>query len=248
MPNSSYVVVKDVTLKFSLDFFRPSTWRDNFVRLFRFRKDVTESAEILNQISFELKDGDRVALLGRNGAGKSTLCRCIAGIYSPTSGTIETNGNVRALFDSSVAFFPELTGRENISILMNLLHPEPTQKQKDEIAEFSGIGSHLDRQLKFYSTGMQARLALSVLSCQASDILILDEVFDGADIGFRKKISERMKTMIDQSGIVIFVSHSIDQVRDTCNRVIVVDHHQIIHDGDVEKGLEIYSQVCDLPQ
>jgi ABC-type polysaccharide/polyol phosphate transport system ATPase subunit len=186
-----------------------------------------------------------VGLLGVNGTGKTSLCRCIAGIYAPTSGKIAMNGRLRAIFDTAVGIQPELTGMENARLLAELIYPESDYDRErlvQEATEFSELGKFLDVPYRLYSNGMQARLCLSLISSQPCDLLILDEVFDGADAFFREKIAARILKMISRSGAVLFVSHGADQIQRVCNRLIVIRDGSIAHDGDVEEGLALYAR------
>lgn len=200
---------------------------------------------VLDNISFEVFNGDRIGIIGVNGVGKSTLCRCLAGFYKPTKGSIQTYGKVRAIFDTSVGIYPELTGRENAYLLAEFIYPELGAKNKEVVEEalvFSELGSFLDVPYRTYSNGMQARLSLSIVSCLPSELLILDEVFDGADQFFREKISNRILEVIEKSGAVIFVSHSEEQVAKVCNRAIWIKDGKIAFDGDPKEGLALYSK------
>jgi ABC-type polysaccharide/polyol phosphate transport system ATPase subunit len=183
-----------------------------------------------------------VAIVGANGAGKTSLCRLIAGFYKPTSGLIERFGHVRALFEVATVVQPELTGRENAELLAKLLYPlEDVSFELSEALEFSELGRFLDVPLRTYSKGMHARLGLSLATMKSAEILILDEVFDGADQFFREKIAARTVRLMEKSGAVIFISHSAQQIRQVCNRVIVLEHGCIAFDGAVEAGLAYFS-------
>src|SRR5262249_15637671 len=157
----------------------------------------------------------------------------------PTSGKVTVRGRTRAIFDTSVGIFPELTGRENARILVQFMYPDE-YRQHDEIIEesleFSELGKFVDMPFKMYSNGMQARLCLSLVSAVAPDLLILDEVFDGADKFFRAKISGRVVRLIEDSGAVIFVSHSMDQLAKVCTRVIYLRENKLFFDGDPKQA------------
>lgn len=200
----------------------------------------------LDSVSFEVFEGDRIGIIGVNGAGKTSLCRCLAGIYRPSKGKITLNGKVRAIFDTSVGIYPELTGRENAYMLAEFMYPELGGQNKEIVEEalgFSELGSFLDVPYRTYSNGMQARLSLSLISCLPSDLLILDEVFEGADQFFREKISGRVLKMIEKSGAVIFVSHSEEQVAKVCNRVLWIKEGRIAFDGEPNEGLNLYARL-----
>lgn len=232
-----------VNLDFVLPSYRTVSWRDVFVR--RLSGEKAEKPEVLQacrNIDFSVFQGERVAIVGANGAGKTSLCRLIAGYYRPTSGRIERFGRVRALFEVATIVQPELTGRENAELLTKLLYPgEDVSMELREALEFSELGRFLDVPLRTYSKGMHARLGLSLATMKAADILILDEVFDGADQFFREKIAARTVRLMEKSGAVIFISHSLQQIRQVCNRVIVLEHGRITFDGAIDPGLSYFS-------
>jgi len=240
--------VKDLNLFFNVDYYRNITVRDMFVNAVthpvNFFFNQKEKYHVLKNINLELEKGDRVGILGVNGAGKSTLCRCIAGLLEPNSGEVSTSGSVRAVFDSNVGIVPELTGRENAYLMSHFLYPNLSKEEREivvtESMEFSELGERLDIPFQKYSKGMQTRLSLSLISARPCDLLILDEVFDGADMFFQEKVSVRVTDLIMKSGAVIFVSHQPEQMIDLCNRLIIINNSQVIFDGDVKKGMTIY--------
>ena len=250
MPSTStsdpLVRLNQVNLVFYTDVYRPRTWREVFTRMtsnpIDFLGSSPDRLHVVRNVSFEIKKGERVGILGVNGAGKTSLCRCIAGMYHPTTGTIETAGNVRAIFEPGIGVVPELTGRENGDLLAHLLFPGDPARESivKEALDFSELGEFLDISYKYYSKGMQARLSLSLVSAKPCDVLILDEVFDGADLFFKEKLSKRVLKMIKESGAVLFISHSPDQIREVCNRVLVMHHGRIEFDGPVAEGVDRY--------
>lgn len=238
--------LKEVFLHFELQHYFQNSLRDKFIRTIKNPIDTffgeKEILRILDGISFDIKKGDRLGIIGVNGTGKTTLCRCLVGMYRPQKGAIAIHGDVRGIFDTSTGIMPELTGRENAYLLARLFYPSVKDLSAivEEALEFSELGHFVDIQFKQYSKGMQSRLALSIISAIPADLLILDEVFDGADVFFQAKIAERMKQLIEKSGAVLFVSHSADQVRELCNRVIIIENGKIRFDGPVDEGLQIY--------
>jgi ABC-type polysaccharide/polyol phosphate transport system ATPase subunit len=185
--------------------------------------------------------------LGVNGAGKSSLCRCIAGMYKPTTGSVEVFGETRAVFNTNIGIQPDLTGRENAELLTQFLYPGLSKNDAKELINdainFSELGRFIDAPFRLYSNGMQTRLSLSLVSARPTDLLILDEVFDGADTFFKEKISLRVQKMIQLSGAALFVSHSPDQVLKVCNRAIVLDQAQIVFDGEPSEALNFYKKM-----
>jgi len=197
---------------------------------------------VLRDVNLQLRQGDRLGLIGMNGSGKTTLCRLLCGMLRPRAGEIRAHGRVEAIFDTGTGVLPELTGRENAHLLAALMYGDRplTKAAVEEALTFSELGFFLDTPFKTYSKGMQARLLLSLVSASTSDVLILDEVFDGADIFFREKIRQRMRAKIERSGAVIFVSHGTEQVRELCNRVMVLDKGAVVFDGAPDEGIEKY--------
>ena len=245
------IEVKNLGLVFQLPYMRQQTLRESFVNFtknpIKWLSDKTEQLIVFDELNFTIYRGERVGFLGINGAGKTSLCRCIAKIYHPTKGSISAPDDVRAIFNTTVGIQPELTGRENAELLVEFMFPESHHDRKaivEEALEFSELGEFLNSPFKFYSNGMQARLCLSLISAKSSEVLILDEVFDGADQFFRVKIQERIRKIIAQSGSVIFVSHSTEQLLSTCNRVLVFHKGKIVFDGDPEKAVSVYSTLA----
>jgi ABC-type polysaccharide/polyol phosphate transport system ATPase subunit len=244
--------IQNLNVVFRLQFFKDLNLRDTFIRYAKNPLELLnpdkEVFHVLQNINLKVNKGDRIGLIGKNGAGKTTLLRCIAGMYHQTSGEIKIEGEVRAIFDTALGIQPELSGRENAKLLSLMMFPHHKNLPLlvEEALSFSGLDHFLDVPFKNYSKGMQAKLSLSLISASPCDLLILDEVFDGADKEFQGKISKRVLNMIEKSGAVIFVSHSDDQIRKACNRVIVIDDHQIKFDGEVEEGLKFYNQKLNL--
>ena len=208
---------------------------------------VTKSPEILpvlRGVNLTLYKGDRLGLLGVNGAGKTTLCRVLCGMMIPQSGTLKTHGKIEAIFEVATGIMPELTGRENAYLLARLFfHTRVVpREQVEEALTFSELGHFLDMPYKTYSRGMQARLVLSLISATLSEVLILDEVFDGADVFFKEKIAERMMKKIERSDAVIFVSHGPEQILQLCNRVVVLARGKIAFDGPPQEAINYYME------
>lgn len=247
----SDVLLKVTNLKvyFELEHYHQQNVRDVFVNALSHPVDFLfkpkELFYVLNGIDFSIKRGMRIGILGVNGSGKTTLCRCLAGMMKAQTGAIDSKVEIRAIFDTGTGIMPELTGRENAMLLARLFFP----KVKDvlplvnESIEFSELGHFIDIPFKKYSKGMQSRLLLSLVSSKSTDILILDEVFDGADVFFQAKIAKRMRDFIQTAGATIFVSHSSDQIRQVCNTVLVINGGKIEFFGDVEKGIEKYLEI-----
>lgn len=248
LSSSPIVRVEGLHLSYTIDHYTNQSVRDLFINLAASPLKTLSAKEkyyhVLNDINFEIKHGDRLGLLGINGAGKTSLCRCLAGIITPQAGSIKINGNTRAIFDTGVGIIPELTGRENAEVICSLIYPSINSTERKQIIndslEFSELGEFLDVPFLKYSKGMQARLSLSLISARGCDLLILDEVYDGADVFFQEKVSARVMRMIENSGAVLFVSHSLEQIKKTCNRLLILNEAKIIFDGDVSDGVKHY--------
>ena len=240
--------VKNLNIQYEMDFYRSESLRDLFVGMVNGPLQTLfgqrDMYHIIRDLNLILHRGDRLGIIGINGSGKTTLCRAIAGMLTPDSGEVIVNGEIRPIFDTNVGVQWELTGRENAMLLSLFLYPNVDRKQLCEIVneslEFSELGEFVDIPFKKYSKGMQARLCLSLVTARPTDILILDEVFDGADYFFQQKISTRTLKIIKESGSVILISHNSEQFKLACNRMIVLGDHQILFDGGVEEALAYY--------
>lgn len=187
----------------------------------------------LKDVSFELDKGEVLGIVGHNGAGKSTLLKVISGILKPTEGSIELGGNVVPMLELGSGFDMDLTGRENVFLNGAILgYSEKFLKQKyDEIVEFSELGNFIDVPLRNYSSGMIMRLAFSIATVVNPDILIVDEILAVGDAAFQEKSKARMMELMSGGTTVLFVSHSLDQIREMCDRVLWLDHgHMMMFD------------------
>ena len=205
-----------------------------------------QKLELLKNISFTLNPGERLALIGMNGSGKTSLCRAIAGMHGEQK-AVKIEGEIRAIFDTNVVIQPELSGLENARILVNLLYTHFSKVERAEIVqeslEFSELGDFQYSAFKYYSKGMKARLFLSIISAKPCDLLILDEVFNGADEFFNTKITKRVKSIIQDSKSVIFISHESSLVKEICNRAIVLHNNKISFDGTPDEALAYYKKL-----
>tara|TARA_R110000868_G_scaffold164359_12_gene396905 strand:- start:5713 stop:6501 length:789 start_codon:yes stop_codon:yes gene_type:complete len=243
--------VNDLNIHFDLDYHFIASVREKFIQALKspieFFAPSKDKLHVLKGVNLKLNHGDRLGIIGVNGSGKTTLCRCIAGMYTATKGSVTVSGEIRAIFDTSVGILPELTGRENAQLLSQFLFPNIDKAQRkaiiEDALEFTELGHFLDTPYRTYSKGMQARLSLSLISSKPTDLLILDEVFDGADEFFQEKISKRVLNMIHNSGAVIFVSHSPDQILQACNRAIFLNEGRIEIDGSPEEVIQYYRNV-----
>ena len=196
----------------------------------------------LEDLSFTLKDGDRVGLLGHNGAGKSTLLRLSSGVYEPSAGVARIEGEIGSLIDISLGIDPEATGRENIFLRGGLLGMTRREisNRIDEIIDFSELGDFVDMPLRTYSTGMHLRLAFAVSTIVRPEILLMDEWLSVGDEGFKHKAEKRLTELVESTSILVIASHSRDLVMHTCNRVIWLEHGKIRMDGDPNSVCHAY--------
>ncbi|MGH7740094.1 MAG: ABC transporter ATP-binding protein [bacterium] len=198
----------------------------------------------LKKISLEVRPGERVGLLGANGAGKSSFLKMVAGLYPISGGVRQLDGKVRALFDISLGFEPEATGRENIlyrGLLLGLL-PREVAKMEDAIVDFADLGGFIDYPLKTYSAGMQVRLAFAVSTAVGGDFLLLDEVIGAGDSAFMAKAKRRVLDLVEQSEILILASHDPAALRQLCGRGLVLEQGQVRFDGPIEEAISVYAQ------
>lgn len=184
----------------------------------------------LNGISFALKPGDRLGLVGSNGSGKTTLLRALYGVLEPSGGTIDIEGRVDALFNINLGFRREASGRRNIVLrgLINGITRKQIEERMDEIIEFSELGEFIDMPLKSYSQGMAARLAFSVATCLDPEILLMDEWIGAGDKQFQKKARERMASLANSAGIIVLASHNHLLLQRTCTHILELDHGELV--------------------
>jgi len=196
----------------------------------------------LDDVSFEIAQGESVGLIGPNGSGKSTALKLLTGIYLPTSGTVAVEGRVAPLIEVGAGFHPDLTGRENIHLNASItgMSRAEIDSHFDEIVEFSGLQEFLDTPVKRYSSGMYMRLGFSIAAHVPSDILVVDEVLAVGDVAFRAKCVERMKRLRADGRTILFVSHHGPQIRSVCERVVYLLNGKMIFDGDAAEGTRRY--------
>lgn len=196
----------------------------------------------LDNLNFDMHNGDRIGLIGHNGAGKSTLLRVLAQIYEPTAGVIQFNGKVFPLFDLMLGFNPESTGFENIMIrgmLLGMSRPEILEMM-DEIVAFTELGNYLALPVRTYSSGMQLRLAFGITIHMRPEILLMDEMISVGDAKFISKADQKMQSFLKTSNIIVLASHSERVIKDMCNKAILLEHGKLKFMGDVDEAFKIY--------
>lgn len=237
------ITVDHVTKIFEI----PHEKRDTLKSIFMnpFRKVSKELYKALDNVSFNVKEGEFIGIIGRNGSGKSTMLKMLAQIYEPTYGKINIIGEAVPFLELGVGFNPELSGKENIFLNGTILGMSKKYlwSKYDEIVEFSEIGEFIDLQVKNYSSGMMIRLAFSIAMQAKAEIYIMDEVLAVGDGAFQKKSLAKMESLLKSGATIIFVSHSLDNIKKYCNRVLVMDHGKKIFDGDVSKGISLYEEI-----
>lgn len=210
-----------------------------------FRDDRNPIREIhaLRDVSLRLRAGDRLGIIGGNGAGKSTLLKLLAGIYEPTRGVRRVVGRISSLFELSLGFEMEASGRQNILYRGYLQGetPRSMRKKLDEIAEFSELGEFLDTPVRYYSAGMLVRLAFSIATAIEPEILLVDEVLSAGDLAFQEKARKRMREMMSKAQVLVVVSHDLDSLRRICDRGIWLDHGQVRAEGPMDHVIAAYT-------
>lgn len=232
----------NVSVKYMMTYDRVKSIKEYLVQLVK-GKIQYEEFWALKDISFEVRRGEVLGIIGHNGAGKSTLLKVISGILKPTSGIVQVNGVVVPMLELGSGFDFDLTGRENIFLNGSILgYSEKFLKSKyDEIVEFSELGQFIDVPLRNYSSGMVMRLAFSIATVVQPDILIVDEILAVGDADFQEKSKKRMLELMGGGTTVLFVSHSLDQIREMCDKVIWLDHGQMKMDGETQEVCNAYA-------
>jgi ABC-type polysaccharide/polyol phosphate transport system ATPase subunit len=196
----------------------------------------------LRDVSFEIKKGEAVGIIGHNGAGKSTMLKHLSGIMKPTSGRIHVSGRLSALIEVGAGFHPDLTGRENVflnGVILGMTRVE-IRRKFDEIVAFAGIGDFIDTPVKRYSSGMFTRLGFAVAAHMEPDVLIIDEVLSVGDYAFQSRGIAKMRSIASGGATVVFVSHNLGAVADLCPRSLLMGHGQLIEDGPTSHVIQSY--------
>ena len=241
------IIVKAENISIHYNFIHPSDtgFRVRFKNLLSGQSAVDGSRQIkaLDDVSFSISEGERVAFIGSNGSGKTTLLRVVGGILKPTLGHLDISGRVNAVFDPGLGMDPEASGYENILIRLMLGEVEPAKisDKAQEIAEFSDLGAALHRPLKTYSSGMAVRLSFAIATSIEPEIMVMDEWLSAGDVRFVKRALEKMRSLVDSSRALLIASHSQDIIEGWCTRAVWLDQGKILADGDPSKIWEEYS-------
>ena len=229
----------DISMRYLMTYDRIQSIKEYIVQMLR-GKIKYEEFWALKNVSFEVERGEVVGIIGHNGAGKSTLLKVISGILKPTGGELEVHGNVVPMLELGSGFDHDLTGRENIFLNGSILgYSEKYLKEKyEQIVEFSELGKFIDVPIRNYSSGMLMRLAFSIATVVQPEILIVDEILAVGDAAFQEKSKTRMLELMGGGTTVLFVSHSLEQIREMCDRVIWLEHGQV-------KAIGPTNDICD---
>jgi lipopolysaccharide transport system ATP-binding protein len=247
---SHRILLKDVNLHYSSIAYKERSLKSLLGSMLNLKRKRPEIRDVhaLKGISLEVQGGERVGLLGHNGAGKSTFLKMVAGLYPISQGTRIVEGTVRSLFDLSLGFEPEATGRENILYrgLLLGLSPPFMRSIEEEIVAYADIGEFIDYPIKTYSAGMQVRLAFAISTAVGGDVLLLDEVIGAGDANFMVKARQRVMDLVEKSEILILASHDLASLRSLCQRGIVLHHGHMVFDGSIGKAIDNYKQINGL--
>lgn len=240
---SSIITARDISMSFDIDLNKTTSWKEWFVTLLK-GKRKHERFYALKDVSFDVKRGEIVGIIGRNGAGKSTLLKVISGIFKPEKGKVVTAGRVAPLLELGCGFDMELTGKENIFLNGAVLGFDEhflNQKYYD-IVDYAELEDFISMPIKTYSSGMLMRLAFSICTIVEPEVLIVDEILAVGDERFQRKSRKRMLEMMRGGTTVLFVSHSLDQIQELCNRVIWLDQGSIRMIGDTNQVCTAYRE------
>lgn len=240
------IEVDNVSMKFNLGIEKNFSLKLFFINLFKpkSKRPKKEYFWALKDVAFHIKPGEVVGFIGNNGAGKSTLLKVIAGVMKPTKGKVTVNGNICPMIELGAGFDMELTARENIYLNGAVLGytKEFIDNKFDEIVDFSELREFLDVPVRNFSSGMTARLAFSIATVVEPEILIVDEILSVGDIAFQAKSEAKMKSMIEGGTTVLYVSHSINSIKNICTRAIWIENGKILKDGAAMDVCDEYSK------
>ncbi|SUY02462.1 ABC transporter ATP-binding protein [Citrobacter youngae] len=243
---SHFIKLEQVDLHYSSVAYQERSLKSWLAKLVKSNgKHSIDDIHALKNVTLEIHQGERVGLLGHNGAGKSTFLKTVAGLYPISGGNIQVEGKIRSLFDLSLGFEPDATGRENILYrgLLLGLSPKYMQSIQNEIVEFADLGEFIDYPIKTYSAGMQVRLAFAISTSVGGDILLLDEVIGAGDANFMIKAKNRITALIERAEILVLASHDFGTLKEICQRGLVFHRGEIVFDGSIDEAVSKYKQV-----
>ena len=238
------IKIENVSMKFNLEIEKDFSMKQAFVNLFTKKKKKKKNVDFwaLKDVSFNIGKGEVVGLIGSNGAGKSTLLKVVSGVMKPTKGKVKVKGVISPMIELGAGFDGNLTARENIYLNGAILgySKEFLDDKFDEIVEFSELKDFLDVPVKNFSSGMTAKLAFSIATIVNPEILIVDEILSVGDIKFQEKSKRKMMEMIKGGTTVLYVSHSLESIKDLCTKVVWLEHGKVVTMGDTNKICDAY--------
>lgn len=243
MHSTPAIQINHLIKVFSLPHQLQDTFKERFINLFQ--KTTYEQFKALDEVNLQIENGDFIGIIGKNGSGKSTLLKIIAGIYTPTSGTVKVHGSLAPFLELGVGFQPELSARENISLNAALLGISKKQLQRhfQNIVDFAGIEKFFDLKMKNFSSGMKARLAFSIAKQADADIYICDEILAVGDEEFQQKCLKVFEEWKHAGKTIILVSHNLGLIEQFCNRAILIEQGKIVKEGKVQEVLTKYHEL-----
>lgn len=242
--SNTFIKMQDVNLFYPSYVYNAKTLKAEIFSRIKLQKpkENLEDIHALRNINLYIEEGERVGVIGRNGAGKSTLLKALAGIYPIKTGAIDIQGEIRSLFELTLGFDMNSTGRENILYRGLMLGgtPKEVKERQEEIIQFAELEQFIDYPISSYSSGMLVRLAFAISTSISGDILLIDEVFGAGDFNFQQKARKRMAELMEQAKILVLVLHDIGTIREMCNRVILLEKGKIVADGDPDEVTKYY--------
>lgn len=241
--NDIVIEIQNVTKKFKIYYDKPNTLKE---RLVFWNKSKSETRTVLENINLNIKKGETVALIGVNGSGKSTLLKLMTKIIYPTTGKITTVGKLTSLLELGAGFHPDFTGRENIYFNASIfgLTRKEIENRIDDIISFSELEEFIDNPIRTYSSGMYMRLAFSVAINVDAEILLIDEILAVGDQHFQDKCFRKLEELKKSDKTIVIVSHSLDSIKQLCNRAIWINHGHVQKDGNTKEVIEEYLKIC----
>ncbi|MBP3495536.1 MAG: ABC transporter ATP-binding protein [Clostridia bacterium] len=240
------IEVKNVSMDFYSRDEKVDNLKEFFIRLIRGKLEKKKT-RILNNISFSVKKGESIALIGHNGAGKSTLLKMLTGIYSPTEGTIKVKGKVAPLLNLGAGFDHEASAKENVYLNGAILgySRKELAKKYDEIVDFAELHDHMHIPIKNFSSGMVARLGFAIAIDVDPDILLVDEILSVGDENFRRKCANKIDELRKKGVTFVIVSHNIGQVKSLCQKAVWIENSELMAYGEVNEVCEKYQKYCE---
>ncbi|MWB99240.1 ABC transporter ATP-binding protein [Agromyces seonyuensis] len=244
-PGPVVVDIAEVSKRFTIR--KDNSLKERIVTLGRAGRQHREDFWALRGVTTEVRAGQTIGLIGHNGSGKSTLLKVIGGIIEPSSGSVSRRGRIAALLELGAGFHPDLTGRENVYLNGSVLGlgRDEISERFDDIVAFSGIGDFIDTQVKFYSSGMYVRLAFAVAVHTDPDLLLVDEVLAVGDEAFQRKCLDKIRSFQQEGRTIVLVSHSLGQVAELCDRVILLNQGEVVVDGEPLEAIAAFRDILE---